>query len=151
MLIGGWLLVAPIAVAIVRRPFSGIIAEVLASVIEVVFLGSAVGPILIVSAALQGAGSELPFALRRYRSFGWGSYALSGLLGAGFVFVFSAFRFGWYGQDIFLLRLIVQLASGVIIGGLLAKVIVDALAKTGVVDNFAIGRAQFGTAQLPKA
>ncbi|GAA3863254.1 ECF transporter S component [Leifsonia kafniensis] len=151
VLIGGWLLVAPIAVTIVRRPFSGVIAEVLASVIEVVFLGSAVGPILMVSAALQGAGSELPFALRRYRSFGWGSYALSGLLGAGFVFAFSAFRFGWYGQDIFLLRLVVQLASGVIIGGLFAKVIVDALARTGVVDNFAIGRAQLATAPQPQA
>jgi energy-coupling factor transport system substrate-specific component len=141
VLLGGWLLVAPIAVAIVRTRFAGVIAEVLASVIEVVFLGSAVGPILIASAAIQGAGSELPFALRRYSSFGWGSYALSGLLGSGFVFIFSAFRFGWYGQDLFFLRLAIQLASGVILGGLLAKVIVDALAKTGVVDNFAIGRA----------
>ena len=33
-----------------------------------------------------------------------------------------------------------QLASGLILGGLLAKIIVEALAKTGVVDNFAIGR-----------
>jgi energy-coupling factor transport system substrate-specific component len=147
VLLGGWLLVAPIAVAIVRTRFAGVIAEVLASVIEVVFLGSAVGPILIVSAAIQGAGSELPFALRRYSSFGWGSYALSGLLGAGFVFIFSAFRFGWYGQDLFFLRLIIQLASGVILGGLLAKVIVDALAKTGVVDNFAIGRAMHAQAR----
>lgn len=141
VLLGGWLLVAPIAVAIVRTRFAGVIAEVLASVIEVVFLGSAVGPMLMVAAAIQGAGSELPFALRRYSSFGWGSYALSGLLGAGFVFVFSAFRYGWYGQDLFFLRLVIQLASGVVLGGLLAKVIVDALAKTGVVDNFAIGRA----------
>jgi energy-coupling factor transport system substrate-specific component len=141
VLLGGWLLVAPIAVAIVRTRFAGVIAEVLASVIEVVFLGSAVGPILLVAAAIQGAGSELPFALRRYSSFGWGSYALSGLVGAGAVFLFSAFRFGWYGQDLFLIRLLIQLASGVILGGLLAKVIVDALAKTGVVDNFAIGRA----------
>ena len=141
VLLGGWLLVAPTAVAIVRTRFAGILAEVLASVIEVVFLGSAVGPMLIVAAAIQGAGSELPFAVRRYSSFGWGSYALSGLLGAGFVFIFSAFRFGWYGQDLFFIRLAIQLASGVILGGLLAKVIVDALAKTGVVDNFAIGRA----------
>ena len=141
VLLGGWLLVAPIAVAIVRTRFAGILAEVLASVIEVVFLGSAVGPMLIVAAAIQGAGSELPFAVRRYSSFGWGSYALSGLLGAGFVFIFSAFRFGWYGQDLFFIRLAIQLASGVILGGLLAKVIVDALAKTGVVDNYAIGRA----------
>jgi energy-coupling factor transport system substrate-specific component len=139
-LIGGWLLVAPIALAIIRRPFVGIIAEVLASVIEVVFLGSAVGPILFISAAIQGLGCEIPFALRRYRSFGWGVFALSGLLGAGLVFLFSAFRFGWYGQELFILRLILQLASGLILGGLLAKIIVEALAKTGVVDNFAIGR-----------
>src|SRR5687768_8389434 len=42
LLLGGWLLVAPLAIAIIRRPFVGIIAEVIASVVEVVFLGSAV-------------------------------------------------------------------------------------------------------------
>ncbi len=140
VLLGGWLLVAPIAIAIIRRPFVGVIAEVIASVIEVVFLGSPVGPLLIVAAALQGAGSELPFALTRYRRFGWGVYAMSGLLGAGLVFFYSAFRFGWYGQDIFFLRLVMQLASGVVLGGLLAKVIVDALRRTGVLDEFAIVR-----------
>ncbi|WP_104136919.1 ECF transporter S component [Cryobacterium sp. Y62] len=139
-LLGSWLLVAPIAIAIVRRPFAGIFAEVIASVIEVVFLGSMVGPLLFVGAAIQGAGSEIPFALTRYRNYSWRTYALSGLLGAGLVFFYSAFRSGWYGQEIFLLRLAIQLISGVIIGGLFAKIIVDALDKTGVVDNFAIGR-----------
>lgn len=141
-LTGGWLLVAPIAIAIVRRPFAGIIAEVLASVIEVVFLGSAVGPILFIAAAIQGLGSEIPFAARRYKSFGWGVYVLSGLLGSGLVFFYSALRFGWYGQDLFFIRLGIQLVSGLILGGLLAKGIVDAIAGTGVVDNFAIGRDQ---------
>ncbi|WP_217428565.1 ECF transporter S component [Microlunatus speluncae] len=140
VLLGGWLLVAPIAIAIIRRPFVGIIAEVIASVVEVVFLGSAVGPLLVVAAALQGAGSELPFALTRYRRFGWLTYALSGLLGAGFVFVFSAFRFGWFGQDLLLLRLGLQLLSGIVLGGLLAKVIIGALVRTGVLDQFAIVR-----------
>ncbi len=139
-LLGGWLLVAPLAVAIIRRPLVGILAEVIASVIEVVFLGSAVGPLLFVAAALQGAGSELPFALGRYRRYGWARFALSGLCGAGLVFFYSAFRFGWYGQDLFWLRLVIQLASGVVLGGLLAKVIVDALVRTGVLDNFAIVR-----------
>lgn len=136
---GGWLLVAPIAIAILRRPFAGILAEVLASVVEVVFLGSPVGPMLFVAAALQGAGSELPFAVGRYRRYGWARYALSGLCGAAFVFVFSAFRSGWFGQEILLLRLGIHCLSGIILGGLLAKVIVDALARTDVVDNFAIG------------
>lgn len=140
VLLGGWLLVAPLAVAIIRRPFVGVLAEVIASVVEVVFLGSAVGPLLFVAAALQGAGSELPFALGRYRRFGWARFALSGLCGAGLVFFWSAFRFGWYGQDLFWLRFAVQLGSGVLLGGLLAKVLVDALLRTGVLDNFAIVR-----------
>jgi energy-coupling factor transport system substrate-specific component len=143
ILLGGWLLVAPIAVAIIRRPGAGVAAEILASVVEVVFLGSPVGPLLFLAAAIQGIGSELPFALARYRRFGWGIFALSGLLGAGLVFFWSAFRFGWYGQDIFVLRLLLQCLSGIVLGGLLAKVIVDALARTGVVDNFAIGREAF--------
>jgi len=145
-LAGSWLLVAPIAIAIVQRPFAGVIAEVLASVIEVVFLGSAVGPLLFIAAAIQGIGSEIPFAATRYRSYGWATYALSGLLGAGLVFFYSAFRSGWYGQDLFFIRLVIHLISGVVLGGLLAKLIVDALAKTGVVDNFAIGRARLGKA-----
>lgn len=143
VLLGGWLLVAPIAIAIIRRPFVGVIAEVIASVIEVVFLGSAVGPLLFLSAAIQGVGSELPFALTGYRRYNWLVYALSGALGAGVVFFHTAFTAGWYGTDLLLLRLIIQVTSGIALGGLLAKVIVDALARTGVVDNFAIGRARF--------
>lgn len=135
---GGWLLVAPIAIAIIRRPFVGVIAEVLASVIEVVFLGSAVGPLLFVAAAIQGIGSELPFALGRYKKYGWLRYAISGALGAGLVFFYSAFRSGWYGQEILFLRFGIQVASGIILGGLLAKLIVDSLVRTGVLDNFAI-------------
>lgn len=141
VLLGGWLLVAPIAIAIIRRPGVGVLAEVLASVVEVVFLGSPVGPLLVVAALLQGLGSEIPFALGRYRRFGWARFAVSGLLGATLVFGWSAFRFGWYGQDVLVLRLVLQAASGVVLGGLLAKVIVDALRRTGVLDGFAIGRA----------
>jgi energy-coupling factor transport system substrate-specific component len=62
------------------------------------------------------------------------------------VFFFSAFRMGWFGQDLVTVRLVVQLASGLVLGGLLAKVVVDALARTGVLDDFAIGRDELGTA-----
>lgn len=150
ILLGGWLIVAPIALAIIRRPGVGIIAELLATVVEVVFLGSPVGPILLLVAFLQGLGSEIPFAATRYRRYGWGVFALSGLLGAGLVFWFNAVRFDWFGQDILFLRFGIQLASGVVLGGLLAKVAVDALHRTGVLDSFAIGQqaaAQRGPVQ----
>ena len=141
VLFGGWLLVAPIAIAIIRRPLAGVFAEVVASAIEVVFLGSAVGPMLVIAAALQGAGSELPFAAGRYRNFSWVTYAISGGCGAALVFFFSAFRSGWYGTDLFWLRFAVQVVSGIVIGGIFAKVIVNALLQTGVLDNFTIGQA----------
>lgn len=141
VLAGGWLLVAPVAVAIVRRPGAGVAAEVLAAVVEFAFLGSPVGPMLVLAALLQGVGSELPFALTGYRRFGWAVFALSGLLGAGLVFFWSAFRGGWYGQDVLWLRLVMQLASGILLGGLAARPLVGAIARTGVVDDFAIGRA----------
>ncbi|MBK8459215.1 MAG: ECF transporter S component [Micropruina sp.] len=140
VLFGLWLLVAPLASAIIRRPGAGILAELIAAVVEVVFLGSPVGPLLLLAGFLQGLGSELPFLLTRFRSFGWVTYALSGLLGSCLVFFWSGLRFGWYGQNIFLGRFALQAVSGIILGGLLAKLLVDLLARTGVVDNYAIGR-----------
>ncbi|MEE1651962.1 ECF transporter S component [Brachybacterium sp. J144] len=148
VLFGSWLLVGPIAIAILRRPGVGILAEILAAVIEVVFLGSPVGPLLLLSAALQGLGSELPFALTRYRRYGWGVFAVSGALGASLVFFWTAYRMGWYGQDLLALRLGMQMLSGVLLGGLLARVIVRALERTGVLADFAIGAA--GAAAIPE-
>ena len=137
---GGWLIVAPIAIAITRKPGAGVAAEVIAAAVEVFLLASPFGAPLLLTAVLQGVGSELAFTLTRYRRFTWGVYALSGLGGGFVVFWWTAFTSGWYGQDIFVLRLGIQLVSGVLLGGLLAKVVVDALARTGVVDDFAIGR-----------
>lgn len=141
VLLGGWLLVAPLALAITRRPGAGLVAEIVASIVEVIFLGSPVGPLLIVAAFLQGLGSEIPFALGRYRRFGWATYALSGALGAFLVFWFSAARAGWFGSDLLFLRLGLQVGSGLVLGGLLAKVLVEALQRTGALDSFPIGPA----------
>lgn len=140
-LIGGWFVVAPLAIYIVRKPLVGVTTEILASVIEVVFLGSPVGPILLLTGLVQGTGSELPFFLTRYRRYGWTMFGLSGLSAALFSLVYNMFRLGWAGQDWFGLRVGFQLASGLLLGGLLAKVIGDALRRTGVLDNYRIGRA----------
>jgi energy-coupling factor transport system substrate-specific component len=141
LLIGGWFVVAPLAIYIVRKPLVGVTTEILASIVEVVFLGSPVGPILLLTGLVQGAGSELPFAITRYRRFEWGVFAVSGLSAAVFSFVYNVFRLGWLGQDYVLLRLGFQLSSGILLGGIVAKAIGDALLRTGVLDNYAIGRA----------
>ncbi len=53
----------------------------------------------------------------------------------------TAVRAGWFGSDLLLLRLGLQVASGLLLGGLLARVLVQVLRRTGVLDSFAIARA----------
>lgn len=141
VLIGGWMVVAPLAIYIVRKPGVGILVEIIASIVEVVFLASPVGPMLILVGFIQGAGAEAAFAATRYRRYGWGTFLVSGLTAALANLVLGMVRFGWAGQSFFELRVVFQLASGVLLCGLLAKLIGDALLRTGVLDNYAIGRA----------
>jgi energy-coupling factor transport system substrate-specific component len=140
-LAGGWMVVAPLAVYIVRKPGVGIVVEIIAAIVEVVFLASPVGPMLLLVGLIQGVGAELPFALTRYRRYGWGVFLASGISAALFNLVLGMVRFGWAGQDFFALRVGLQFASGILLCGLLAKLIGDALLRTGVLDNYPIGRA----------
>ncbi|WP_153505434.1 ECF transporter S component [Cumulibacter manganitolerans] len=137
---GGWMVVAPLALYITRKPGAGIVAEVIASVIEVVVLGSPVGPKLFLTALVQGVGVELVFAATRYRRWTWGTFALSGLVGGAAIFVYEASVLGWWGQSIVVWRAIIHLASCVVLCGLLAKALGDLLVRTGVLDNFAVVR-----------
>lgn len=141
LLWGGWMVVAPLALFITRKPGAGIAAEVIASIVEVIVLGSPVGPQLLITALVQGAGAELIFALTRYRRWGWGTFALSGLIGGVLIFVYEATLLGWWAQgDLLAWRLALHLISCIVLCGLLARVIGVALLRTGVLDNFALGR-----------
>lgn len=140
VLIGGWMVVAPLALFIIRRPGAGIVAELIAALVEVAFLGSPVGPILLISGFVQGAGAELVFTLTRYRRYGWATFLLSGLSAAIANFIFSGFRFAWFSQDFLWLRLAFQLGSGVLLTGALALLLGRALLRTGVLDDLPAGR-----------
>lgn len=141
VLIGGWMVVAPLALYVVRRPGVGVVAELLAATIEVVFLGSPVGPMLLLVGFVQGAGAELAFALTRYRRYGWGVFVASGVTAALASLALGTVRFGWLTQDLFAYRVVLEVVSAIVLSGLLAKVLGDALLRTGVLDDHAIGRA----------
>ena len=147
VLAGGWMVAAPLATYIVRKPFVGIVVEILAAFVEVVFLASPVGPMLLLVGFVQGAGAELPFALTRYRRYGWGVFVASGVSAACASVLMGAIRFGWLQQDWFAWRVGLTLVSSVLLCGLLARVLGDALARTGVLDNTALGRARRAAAR----
>ena len=54
------------------------------------------------------------------------------------------FRLGYFQLNVgfLVVLLIVRLLSGAILSGLVSKVLGDALARTGVLSNFAVGRAR---------
>ncbi|GEA83905.1 thiamine ABC transporter permease [Cellulomonas sp. A375-1] len=147
VLAGGWMVAAPLATYIVRKPLVGIVVEILAAFVEVVFLASPVGPMLLLVGFVQGAGAELPFALTRYRRYGWGVFVASGVSAACASVLMGAIRFGWLQQDWFAWRVGLTLVSSVLLCGLLARVLGDALARTGVLDNTALGRARRAAAR----
>lgn len=149
VLIGGWMVVAPLALYIVRKPGVGIVVELLAAMIEVVFLGSPIGPMLLVVGLVQGAGAELAFTATRYRRYGWGVFVASGVTAALASLALGTVRFGWLAQDWFAYRVGLEVLSGIVLSGLLAKVLGDALLRTGVLDNHAIGRAARGARRAP--
>lgn len=140
VLIGGWMVVAPLALHIVRKPGVGVVVELVAALVEVAFLASPVGPMLLVVGLVQGVGAELAFTLTRYRRYGWWVFVASGVSAGLASTLLGTLRYGWHLQELFALRVGLQVLSGVVLCGLLARVLGDALARTGVLDETALGR-----------
>lgn len=138
-LMGGWIVVAPLAVFIVRRPGAGIAAEIGAAFVEFAFLGSPVGPMLLVAGLVQGGGAELAFAVTRYRRYGWPTFLASGITAVTANFLWAGTLYDWWTQDLLGLRVGLQLVSGIVLCGVLAKLVADGLLRTGVLDNFPAG------------
>ncbi len=140
---GFWLIAGVLASYIIRKPGAALIGEFLAALAEVLF-GAPAGTPLLITGIMQGLGVEIVFGVRR-----WQDYSLPTMIAAGAVGMLVALPWNWFRLGYFqlapgyqLLLLIVRLLSGAIISGLLAKLIGDALAATGVLSNFAIGRAR---------
>ncbi len=143
VIFGIWFIVSIIATYIIRKPGSAVISETVAGLVEVL-IGNAVGPILIVSALIQGLGAEAVFAATRYRNFSTKVLMLAGVGSAVFSFAWGYFRSGYaaYSLGLILAMLLVRCISGAVISGLLGKSIGDALANTGVLRSFPIAKGQ---------
>lgn len=143
VIFGIWFIVSIIATYIIRKPGAAVISETVAGLVEVL-IGNAVGPILIVSALIQGLGAEAVFAVTRYRNFSTKVLMLAGVGSAVFSFAWGYFRSGYaaYSLGLILAMLLVRCISGAVISGLLGKSIGDALANTGVLRSFPIVKGQ---------
>ncbi len=142
-LFGFWLAGGILASYIIRRPGAALAGEFLASLAEVLF-GAAAGTPLLITGIMQGLGAELVFGLSGWRRYSTATVMIAGVVTALVALPWNWFRLGYFALDpAFLIVLaVVRILSGALLGGLFAKVLGDALTRTGVLSGFPIGRAR---------
>ncbi len=138
---GIWFIVSVIAAYIIRKPGAAFLAEMVAALVEVL-AGSTTGPQLLISGAIQGLGAELAFAATRWKDYRLHILMLSGVGAAclSFPYHFFAGGFDAYENWVVTLLFVTRIISAIIITGLLGKFISDQLAKTGVLQGYALGK-----------
>ncbi len=142
-LFGFWLAGGILAAYIIRRPGAALVGEFLAAFAEVLF-GAVAGTPLLITGIMQGLGAEIVFGARRWRDFSLGTVLAAGGVAALVALPWNWYRLGYFELEPPLLALLVlvRIASGVVLGGLLPKLAGDLLAETGALANFALGRAR---------
>jgi energy-coupling factor transport system substrate-specific component len=138
----GFYIVAGVLVGyVIRRPGAALLGEMLAALIEIPF--TPFGAVVLWLGLVQGLGVEIVFLATRYRRFDLPIMLLAGAMGALVaVLGYSYPAQSWLNLtvDVQLTRLVLKLIGGAILAGLIGKLIGDALAATGVLNNFPIAR-----------
>ena len=140
--VGFWFIAGTVAACIVRKPGAAFLGEVIAAIISML-LGSIWGVWVLVSGLVQGAATEAVFAGFRWKKFTYFTVSLAGIVTALVSFFFpESVTEGYlqYRVPIIIGMLVVRLISGALLGGASGKVISDAVARTGILRNFRIGK-----------
>lgn len=140
-LYGVWFLGGLIPPYIIRKPGVAFLGEFIASHVELL-TGSPYGPLLTYYGATQGLACELVFAAMRYRKWDLKTMLLAGAAPALPAIAMDYYLYQYLGLA-FPLQLVLWLGyfgSGAFLGGAVGKYVADAVARTGVLDVFPLGR-----------
>lgn len=143
LLAGPWLAAGVVGGLIVRKPGAAFATEFLAAAVSTVVLGGTEwGWTVFASGFFQGLGAELVFLLFFYRRFGLGVAMAAAAAAAVIEAVYEwtqPFAKEWdFGYKLAHLGFLAL--SGVLVAGVGGWFLVRALAKTGVLDSFGVGR-----------
>ena len=142
LIFGVWFMAPTLAAYIIQKPSVAIVAEVLASLVEVL-LGNMYGPMVIVAGIIQGAGGEIVFAAGGYKKFDRRMVCLAsvGCCITSFLWSFVRSGYGKLAVPLLAVMFLIRLVSSLIFSGVLSKAIGDGLARTGLLKGYALGRA----------
>lgn len=126
---------------IVRRPGAAILGTIVYGLASAPF--HPFGWFMSFSAVMFALPVELPFLITRYRNYKLWVLMTGGAAGCLLSFVMTGmyYDFANLAAPVFVITLVTFLASGVFFGGYVCKLVSDALAKTGVLNSFAIVRS----------
>jgi len=143
-LVGLWMMGGLLVPYVIRRPGAALYGELVAAFVSMA-MGNKWGFLTMASGAVQGVGAEIVFGLGRWRDFRgvflYGAAALAGVFSILLdTFVYSYYRIYTWNSVLLAAGLIVL--SSLVLGGLLAQLLGEALAKTGVLSGLAISKGK---------
>lgn len=141
LLIGPWFIGGTIGGVVIRKPGAAFLVEFLAAAFEMT-TGAHWGIDGVYSGIAQGLGAEIFFAIFMYTRYTILVAALSGV-GAGIgEFFHTGVSHGIFAQTTAyqVVYFITICISGAILSGVAGHLLVQALARTGALDRFAVGR-----------
>ena len=140
MIYGVWFMAGTLAAYIIRKPGAGLVAEVLASVVELL-MGNSGGITVVITGLIQGLGTELGFAMFRYKKWDLASLTIASVLSGVFIYGYELFYLQYYLLPIgmHIGHLVIRSVSAFVFSALIVKTAGDGLARTGVLKNYAIG------------
>lgn len=140
---GIWLIGGVIGGLVIRKPGAALYVELIAAIVSTL-LGSQWSISTVYSGLAQGIGVEIILAIFLYRRFGLGVAMLGGMAAGWGAFVLELFTSGNLGKTLQfnIIYFFTLSISGAILAGAVGFFVVKALAKTGALDRFAVGREQ---------
>jgi energy-coupling factor transport system substrate-specific component len=139
---GVWMLPAVLVPLVIRRPGAALLGEGVAAVASALF-GAPWGLLTIIYGLMQGGAAELVFGLGLYRRWGLPTALLAGAAaGAAAVLLDLALYYPAWAATWQATYAALVIPSAAIIAGLGGWLLVRALARTGVLSAFPVGRGQ---------
>ncbi len=135
--VSGVYVITPTIIALlIRRPGAVTLYSIVQGFVEMLF-GNSFGPMAMVYSGLEGLGIDIGMAIFRYKG---GLFAAMVAAGIGSLFVDEVyiFLFGLQSAYTIIVGGLTALISGAVLGGLVGWLIVQALAKTGVVSRVGV-------------
>ena len=138
---GIWLLGGTLGGYVIRKPGAALFVELVAATVSM-GLGSQWAVETLYSGLAQGIGAEIVFALLAYRRFNVWVVAAAGALSFACEWALELFLYGHIEKGLVYnaIYLACGALSGIVLAGVLAWALTNALAKTGALDRFASGR-----------